>query len=210
MFFGVLTGIKTRSRMIQVVLMTFVLAACVSCGGLSLPSPIDATAQAETALTEAHGVEVSRVIENFESKWLSLTAYKDPSVQGTLAVNPFLDYFGIARHGAAIYNWPSWSATKSASIKSLRVLEYSVRRFEAIAKVVKVEDEVTPQGTFISSSSTLPQCTVYVFVRDGDNDLWKLASAFSMTDMDHIERDWNSAAEWQKQIIGDLPNEGCD
>ena len=71
-------------------------------------------------------------------------------------------------------------------------------------------DEVTPKGVFISSGSTLPQCTAYVFVRDSDNALWKLAGTFSMTDLDHVERDWKSAMDWQKQIIGDLPQKGCD
>lgn len=210
MFIGKRTG-KGYLSVAYTIIIIFLLITCNACDS-SVTSQLSsrATAQAETDLTKAYGTEVSRIIENFESKWLSLDAHKNSSIQSDLAVDPWLDYFGNAREGAAIYDEPFWLITETASVNNVRVLEYDPKRFKAIARVVMLVDKMTPQGKVMDSGPTLPQCNVYVFVRGHDNDPWKLASAFNMTDMDHVERDWNSAAEWQKQLIGTLPEGGCN
>ena len=143
--------------------------------------------QDERFLTATYGTEVQATIENFKLRWLSLDSRKDPSVQAELATGPFLDYWGNARTGKAIYDEPFWLITTSAVVKYLRVLEYSPERFKAIARVSTLYDSITPEGKLIESKLPYEVCSVYVFIREGN--AWKMATAFGMTVPQHVERD---------------------
>jgi len=170
-----------------------------------------ATAEMEKSLTAIYGVEVRTTIEGFESRWLSLEAHTNPSLQSELATGPYLDYWGYARQGPAIYDEPVWLVTRSAMVQRLAVLEHTNDRFKAVAHVVIMSDEITPRGVFKQSLAPDSMCGIYVFVREADT--WKLTAYFNATDPKYVDRDWNEAPDWLKQIIGDLPSEAvrdCD
>jgi hypothetical protein len=165
---------------------------------------LQATATAEAALTATYGSEVSSVIENFELQWYSLEAYVDPSVQSELATGVYLDYWGYARMGEAIYDEPSWSVITFADVKRIRVLEYNPERFKAVASVSRVFNDITSEGEIIRSSRPDGLCGIYVFIhKDG---VWKLAGFFLTNGPPQdVERDWRNAPDWLKDIIGGLP-----
>ena len=164
-----------------------------------------ATAEMEKSLTAIYGAEVRTTIETFESRWLSLEAHTNPSLQSELATGPYLDYWGYARQGSAIYDEPVWLVTRSATVQRLAVLEHGSDRIKAVAHVVIVSDEITPKGVFKQSLAPDLMCGVYVFVRESDT--WKLAAYFNATDPRYVDRDWSEAPDWLKRIIGDLPSE---
>jgi hypothetical protein len=183
--------------------------ACVTLGPFgtdqrATSESLQVTVTAETSLTETHGVEVCDVIENFELQWGSLEAHRNPSVQSELAIGPFLHYWGYARMGEAIYDEPFWLVTTSATVKNVRVIEYSSERFRAVASVARRVDKTTTEGVIIESSLPRGHCEIYVFVRA--NNTWKLAGSF-LTDgpPQDVERDWRDAPDWLKDIIGELP-----
>jgi len=163
------------------------------------------TAEAEKFLTSAYGAEARVVIENFKAKWLSLNSYKDPSIQSELAIGSYLDYWGLARKGQALYDEPFWLVTKSASVTHVRVFEYSPERFKAVAQVVSSINQLTPQGEFTKSLPPYKSCGIYVFVRE--DGFWKLVEYFDMTNPRDVQRDWEAAPDEVKQTIGDLPTE---
>lgn len=162
-----------------------------------------ATAEAEELLTAIYGAEVRTAIENFESRWLTLASLKDPSRQSDVATGLYLDYFGHARAGDAIYNDPFWLTTKSVVVGKVDVLEYSPQRFKAVACVVKMVDKTTTSGVFIESLPSREFQGVYVFVRE--ENAWKLVGFFEITDPRSALRDWDHAPDWLRQVIGDLP-----
>lgn len=157
----------------------------------------------EAQLTELHGVEVEDVMVNYQSQWLSLEAHLDPSLQSELATGPYLDAYGYAREGQALYDEPYWLVTTSVSVQSVRVLEYDSERFKAVACVTRHVDKLTTGGEeLIEHLLPYESCCVYVFVRE--DDLWKLAGLFNMGD----KRDWDYyAPSWLKEIIGEWPGE---
>ncbi len=166
------------------------------------------TATAEAILTDKHGTEVRRVIEDFEMRWHSLEAHIDPAIQAEVATEPFLTWFGNAKYGRAIYNEPFWLVIKSAEVKNLRVLEYNPERFKALASVARTVDKIRPDGMVLESSLPAGHCGIYVFVHE--DGVWKLSAYFG-TDppMDDVIRDWRYFP-W-KEIIGELPEgELCD
>jgi hypothetical protein len=165
---------------------------------------LQATATAEAALTVTYGPEVSSIIENFEMQWRSFEAHVDPSVQSELATGPFLDYWGYARRGEAIYDEPFWSVITFADVEHIRVLEYGPKYSKAVASVSRVFNDVTPEGKIIRSSRPGGRCGIYVFTHK--DSAWKLAGFF-LTDgpPQDVERDWRDAPDWLKDIIGELP-----
>ena len=163
------------------------------------------TAEAVKSLNETYGSETQVAIENFESQWLTLKTYKEPSFESELATGPYLDYFGFARQGQSIYDEPFWLITKSAFVRNMRVLEFSPDRFKALAYVVKAVDKISPQGKFLESLPLQYACSVYVFA--WEDEKWKMAAYFNATQTQYVERDWRDAPDWLKQIIGDLPEE---
>lgn len=160
--------------------------------------------EAVRRLTDLYGTETQAVIENFESRWFTLDAHRNPSIQSDLATGPYLDDQGFARRGQALYDEP-WLITKSAKVTRVRVLEYSPERFKAVAHSVRMRDEITPAGEDQKSLLPYQACGIYVFLRkDG---VWKLASYFNL-DPRYAERDWNNIppSYWMRQIIGDIPD----
>jgi hypothetical protein len=208
----ILKRLADRMNLVLAILaLSTVSVACVGLygnrdgGGVSK----QATAEAESNLATAYGVEVQGTIENFESKWLSLDAHKDPDIQSRLATGPYLDYWGYMRMGKAIYDEPLWLIAKSATVRSFRVLEYTPDRFKVVAWTIRHFDEVTPQGEFKRSLPPDESCRVYVFAHA--NNTWQLVSLFDMTNPNDVERDWANEPEWSKQLIGSPPPRyACD
>lgn len=161
----------------------------------------------DASLTESHEEEARLAIENFELRWYSLEAHKEPSIQSEVATDPYLHYVGYAREGKAIYDEPSWLIIKSVVIDGLTVLEYTDNRLKITAHIVRQIDEITPQGELRQSLPAVKSCGVYVFVRE--SNAWKLAGLFDMTNINNVLRDWRDAPDWLHQIIGDLPQSGC-
>jgi hypothetical protein len=177
----------------------------------STPESVRATWEAETLLTEVHGAEVGKAIEDFWSTWGSLEARRDPGIQSQVATGPFLERMGYADPDDPIYdNAPFWTITESASVQSVHVLEWKRgRRFKAVACVTKQTDEITKEWVFLKSLPPREFRGVYVFVRK--DDTWKLSGFFDVTDRDRSWRDWDYAQEWLKEIIRDLPEwEPCE
>lgn len=167
---------------------------------------LQATATAEAALTTTYGPEVSSVIEDFELQWYSFEAHVDPSVQSELATGVYLDYWGYARMGKAIYDEPFWSVITFADVKHIRVLEYSPEHFKAVASVSRVFNDITPEGELVQSSRPGGRCGIYVFTRE--DDVWKLVGFFLTNGPPQdVKRDWHYAPDWLKDIIGELPEE---
>lgn len=188
---------------IILVFTCIILMACQSEKDVTIS--LQVTLQAEQALTDSHGVEVGKAIENFESVWSSLNAHKDTSIQSGVATGVFLDYHGFARRGNAHYEEPFWLVTKSVALENVRVVEYSLERFKAVACVTIEHDRVTIEGIVVESLPPYEKCGVYVFVYE--NDTWLLAGIFDTTMPDYVARDWNYAQDWLKEIIGDLPSD---
>ena len=188
-----------------ITLAVVLIAVLASCGLFvaterKTPGFLQATAEVERSLAGAFGVEVRSTIENFASRWSSLDAHLDPSIQSELATGPYLEYYGLARKGTALYEEPFWLITRSAIVVSFRVLEYSAGRFKAVGCVVKLTDETDTAGVFRKSLPAYESCGVYVFVRE--ENTWKLAGFFNTAD----PRDWDYAPDWLKEIIGELPD----
>ncbi len=199
-------------RVLIVMIGLTVMATISSCttrsNAITGMTASQATAQAEQFLIETHRADVQSVIENYQTRWLSLDAHKDPSIQAQLATGPYLESWGYARMGKTINDEPFWLITKSAVAKSLHILEYGPERFVAVARVIKLNDKIKPSGEFIESMPAYESCGVYVFIRE--EAVWKLATYFDMSVPQDIDRDWRDAPAWSKQLIGDLPRNMCD
>jgi hypothetical protein len=87
----------------------------------------------------------------------------------------------------------------------MRLLEYSAIRFKALAYVIEAVDRILPQGNLVDTLPLHRVCGVYAFSKDGGK--WKLAAFFDATETQYIDRDWRNMPNWQKQIIGDLPDQ---
>jgi hypothetical protein len=152
---------------------------------------VSATRTAEEGLTNTYGIEVSRVIENFETSWFTLAAHRNPNIQSELATGPYLDYFGFSRAGDALEAEPYWLAVRSATIKDLRVVEYTSARFKAVACLDILDDKRTVEGELIEILPMREECRVYVFINAESS--WKLATAFNTSAPDDVVRDWDQA-----------------
>ncbi|MCA9906428.1 MAG: hypothetical protein KC547_21380, partial [Anaerolineae bacterium] len=89
-------------------------------------------------------------------------------------------------------------------LKEVRVLEYAPLQFKAIGCGQMNLAEVTSGGAYIR---TLPRRTfkkIYVFNRE--DDMWKLAAAYDFTDPDGAIRDWSYVLDWERDLIGPLPD----
>jgi hypothetical protein len=181
--------------------LLLLLVRCASLWGggrqPKMPEVYQATREAEAHLTLDHGADVRDLIETYESRWLSLDAYRDPSIQADLATGPYLDYWSLQR--LDLTNEPAWYITKSAFARSISVLEYSGQRIKATACVIRETVDVLPSGEVLNTLPPREICGVYVFAQE-DTD-WKLAGYFNLLD----RRDWEYAQPWLKEIIGDLP-----
>ncbi len=189
-------------------LLVICASICVACGPAPNLDAIQATYEAETTLTGKYGAEVRGAIENFEKKWFSREEQLDPGIQSEIATGNFLRTFGHTEDKAKPFGEPFGLVTQSAVVVGVRVLDYSLERFKAIASVIKQTDEVTPEGEFKKARPYRKFCGVYVFLRE--DNLWKLAAFFDITDLDHLDRDWSLAPPDLKETIGDLPSSDCN
>jgi hypothetical protein len=196
-----------KTGWLYVLLMVFALL-CTACGPQPDISSIQATAAAETSLTGMYGTEVRAAIENFETKWYSLEEHLDPEIQSQIATGEFLRQFGHTYNSSKPFGEPYGLLTKSAVVVSVRVLEYGPQRFKAVAGVVEQTDQVTPQGEFTKSLPFRKFCGVYVFLKE--ENIWKLAAFFDITDSNTVARDWENASVTLKPIVGDLPESDCN
>ncbi len=156
-------------------------------------------------MTQTSGAKVSSVIENFEMRWSSLEANLNPAIQSEVATGPYLEHFGYARDGEAIYDEPFWLVIMSAEVRKVRVVEYSPERFKAVASVARTYNKTTTEGEIIDSGLSYPVCAVYVFVRE--DQTWKLAGLFlTGGTSEEVAREWDRAPGWLKETIGGLPD----
>src|SRR5262249_4723548 len=143
-------------------------------------------------------------IENFETKWSALESIRNPGIQTEVATGPYLDYFGNARLGDAVYKEPFWLVTRAVVVTNVRVLEYNTEGFRAIACITKSLNETDTAGIVQKSLAPYKFRGIYVFVRDSNR--WKLEAFFDTTDPEKSLRDWDYASDWLKQTVGNLPD----
>lgn len=191
------------------ILAVFLNVGCTVLGppgeGISPRASATATVTAEAFLTQTYGAEVSSAIEDFESGWFSIEAHINPAVQSDIATGPYLEHFGYAHVGAALYDEPFWLVTTSAKVRKVRVVEYSPERFKAVASVARTYNKTTTEGEIIEFAKSDAVCAVYVFVRE--DQAWKLAGLFlTGGTSEEVAREWDLAPGWLKEIIGDLPD----
>ena len=161
---------------------------------------IEATVQAAEALTSVHGAEARQVIESHVLKMGSLEAWRNPDIRKDLVTErQFTDLSEFLAPDPE-----SFQITASASVDHVRVVEYSPERFEAIACLTTVYEEINATDeSVLRVSPESEHCAIYVFVSDEGN--WKLAASFDTTDPNHIDRDWGFLPDWIKEEIGELP-----
>ncbi len=158
-------------------------------------------------LTVTHRAEVSQAIERFERIWGSFEVRNNPALQEEVATAQAINDFGVKRRGLDKSKTDSWFVTRSAVVESVQVFEYDTRHFKAIACVSEGIDDVNADGTLRQSFD--PQMTkkLYVFVRE-DNK-WKLATLLNVIDPKDISRELEARAEWDRQLIGTVPDWHC-
>jgi hypothetical protein len=198
----IIKHLRKPSSLLYIAFTVFSVVICGSCHSTT-PESLQATKDVEASLTEIHGARVSDAIENFEMRWSSLNAHKNPDIQSEIATGSFLDYFGYARQGSALFDEPFWLIVKSATVESVRVLDYSPEHFKAVACVTELIDETDTQGVFKEALPPREFRGIYVFVHE--NDTWKLSGFFDITHPKDSARDWDYASDWLKEIIGDMP-----
>jgi hypothetical protein len=204
---GVILEDFMKSLRLQLSLIVWAFS-CVACGPSVDISAARATTEAETTLTGMYGAEVRTAIENFETKWFSREDHLDPKVQREIATDEFLRSLEHTYDNTKPFGEPYGLVTKSAVVVSVRVLEYSPDRFKAVAGVIEQVDEVTPEGELKQSLPYHKFCGVYVFLQE--ENVWKLAAFFDITNSDIVAREWDYAPGTLKLILGDLPSSDCN
>lgn len=195
---------KTCSQTHGFVFVLLLTLACVSCAVLikcrveEMQSVIatqmavsQATLDTEMWLTQTYGEQVSEIIEEFELKRHSLDYIQgENNIYGT----------PIAEPGSV------WMIVTTASVKGIRVLEYTPERIKAIATVDRTYDERTIEGDMVNASLSDYKCGIYVFVNE--DSTWKLAGFFLTTPprAGTVYNDWYYLDEEKKEFIGGLPD----
>ena len=164
----------------------------MGCNALSSASEVPIT---ETLFAENVIQEVSSVIVNFETLWLSEQSHRVPTFQEELATGEYLNRMGYANSN--VENEVEWLVTDSAELESLRLIEYSQQRFKAEACIIKSGRRIRPNGDFIGLFSNVRVCGIYVFVKIEHN--WKLLGFLNSMD----PRNYEHTPDWLKEIIGD-------
>jgi hypothetical protein len=177
---------KLLTTHVVILIMT---ASCQAVTATSTPSDI--------AFAEDEIREVSSVIADFESLWLSEQSHKDPAFQAELATGEYLDHLGYVN--AHIESEVEWWVTNAAELKSLQLIEYEQQRFKAEACVLKSGRKIRPNGDFIGLFSDVRVCGIYVFVKPENK--WKLLGFLNNMDSRSYER----TPDWLREIIGEIP-----
>ena len=155
---------------------------------------------AERALTEAHGEEVEQAIERFISMEGSYDAIADPDILVDIATGPYLELLNFSKQ--QIEDSSSWLVTDSFTVDGVRVLEYDPDEFKAIGCGIVYINRVTPQGTVIKELPSRQFRNLFVFVKE--DDTWKVAAGYGITDPKYSIAEWEYAEAWRKEAIGDL------
>lgn len=202
---------RVRAGLVGSRAMYFCLLVILSVAACSArDSQAVATADAARAIAQTHAPEVRSVIQEFETRWLSLEAIQDPRLQSDLATEPYVAESGLARMGERLYDEPFWLVTRSATVREVDVLDYAADRFKAVACVASVIEETSTHGIPRSSPWVYRSRRVYVFVRESDK--WKLAALFDISIPRDAARDWDALPAWMRQIIRGVPeylDPGC-
>ena len=197
-----------RYQAIVVSGMIFLLTV-VACLGLAVhtldrvfTSPGSQAARAtESALTISHGIEARLAIQVFIDRNWSFAAFRNPDLLTEVATGQNLNELQALRR-----EWSSGTidVISSASINKIQVIDYTVTQFKAFSCEILNFDTLTIDGTYVSAIKPLTFFRIYVFNRE--NGVWKVAAWADFTDADHIRRDWEYAPQWEKNLIGDLPD----
>ena len=171
-------------------------------GGPKARATYAAAHATETTLTVAHGAEVRQAIQAFiDTNW-SVATYLNPERLSAVATGHELTQLQSAMSALALDS--SVSILKSNTIKGLEVADYSASQLEVFSCETLNFDEVTVDGNYVKSDEPLFGDRVYVMKRE--NNAWKVAAWYDFSDADHIRRDWVFVPQWEKDLIGDLPN----
>ena len=160
-----------------------------------------ATMETIALLTDKHGEETCRIIENFESKWNSLETYQDPNIRLEIATEHYLRYPGI--RNTSLSETSTLHVTTSANVINTHVLEYSADRIVAVADVIKIWENITVQGETVSEESTQHNCKIYLFYRQ--EGCWKLHELFFMSH-EEFDRYWEDNAAYLEPLFGPKPD----
>jgi hypothetical protein len=180
------------------------LMSCTGNGGAAL-AHVQLTADAENKLTIDHGEEVRSAIGKFETNWLTLASIRNPSLQSEIATGKYLEYFGVAREGKSIFDEPFWLITKSATVTSVRVLEYNADQFKAIACVKSLVIKTNTNGKIMDYLPPHDFRGIFIFSRE--NNVWKLSDYLETTNPDNALYTWDTTPDWSKKLIGDFSTE---
>jgi hypothetical protein len=160
--------------------------------------PEEEIPDSQRTLTEQHGVEVAQIIETTRARFGSLEAREDPSVLSEILTGPYLDVFTPFSTEESSRTDAS-TIVSSVDIYGIRVYEYSSEEFKAIACGTFYADEVTSAGDLIEHRPPSDFRILYLFVRD--DGIWKIALEVGL---DSAYDDWVYAAEWERELVGDL------
>jgi len=184
-------------KAIQVIVGFILVGVFVVCGLLYL-LPQLVIQSPPNGLTIIFGEKARSVIEAFELTSGSLPVKLNRNMLSNLMTGELL-----ARQLSG-GEFSTHYITTSIELREVRVLEYSSLQFKAIGCGQKNLVEVTSGGAYIR---TLPRWTfqkIYVFNRE--DDAWKLAAAYDFTDHDGAIRDWRYVLDWERDLIGPLPD----
>jgi hypothetical protein len=182
---------RLYARTLIIIMLAFSITHCVFLASRPKVPTV------ETPFSENVIQEVSSVIVNFETLWLSEQSHKDPAFQAELATGEYLDRLGYANSN--VQSEVEWLVTDAAQLDSLQVIEYNQQRFKAEACVITSGRKIRPNGDFIGAFSGVRVCGIYVFVRTEGK--WKLLGFLNNMD----PRNYEYAPDWLKDIIGELP-----
>lgn len=155
-------------------------------------------------LTSLYGDLTRSIVQNFETNWLSVSSHENPILQTNLAAGPYLETFGLSQSDETDDNW---LVTNSAEVEILEVLQFEPERFKVLAVTRSNISEMNQLRETIRSF-VYEFCAVDVFLKSGED--WKLADSFTISPSRDIERDWQDAPPWRREIIGELTYEMKD
>ncbi len=172
-------------------------------GSLFVNPELEIARATENALTLSHGAEVRLAIQTFiDTNW-SFAAFKNPQLLAKVAAGQELKALQ-----ALNFEWSSnrVDVMGSSIINKVQVIDYTPTQLKAFSCETLNFNTVTIDGIYVSAEKPLTAFRMYVFQRE--SGVWKVAALADFTDADHINRDWTEGSfpQWEKDLIGDLPN----
>ncbi|HSH01390.1 MAG TPA: hypothetical protein VLL52_02655 [Anaerolineae bacterium] len=164
----------------------------------------EATRSAQTNLTIHYGEQISEIIYQYELERLSPETDENPERLANFATGHHLEFLQKLKNLSIEEGINFRLSSSPERVKHIRVLDFELSIFKAIACLDMSYQRFSLDGIQLSQS-TIPRCGIYVFFYE--NDYWKLAAYFETTDPSNIYRDWQFVEDWEKEIIGELPND---